>query len=370
MSPTVSGMRRCQRPSMLVAVIAQRNSTATSVPGGTWPTDSMCTPRSTSSCSTAVLPRSIACSYSARAASLRWARASSTRSPIRACSANRVAWTGTGNVSVASMLAGSLLRKMRVVVTIARPASMITSKRVATSGMGVDAADLLAMNVCSGSILVCGAVNVIARLLLQEVGQQVLDAFNQRAALGTAADEVWIDDERDAWRHDEWGTLLCLQKQLDRRGREAQVAQPHVTADGRDMVVAVVRIGPSAARRGHETFRDQVADLPLRNGGQPDQVTNIHRRAFRQRTCQKDEAGSRPFDILFVERMKRSPVRRRPRNNCANFPKSRTRRSCGGPARSPGRRTASPSAPRGRAGWCLRDGTGRRRRCRQSPTRW
>jgi hypothetical protein len=35
----------------------------------------------------------------------------------------------------------------------------------------------------------------MARLLLQEIGQQVLDVFNQRAALGTAADEVWIDDE-------------------------------------------------------------------------------------------------------------------------------------------------------------------------------
>src|SRR5262245_1548860 len=224
---------------------------------------------------------------------------------MRACSANRVACTGTGNVRVASMLAGSLLRKVRVVVTMARPASMTTSNRVATSGIGVAAADLRAMKAWSGSIVVCGAVNVIARLLLQEVGQQVLDAFNQRAALGTAADEVWIDNERDAWRHDEWGTLLCLQKQLDRRGREAQVAQPHVTADGCDMVVAVVCGCPSTARRGHETFRNQVADLPLRDGGQPDQVANVHRRPFRQIVCQKNEMRSRPFDNLFVKRRTR-----------------------------------------------------------------
>jgi hypothetical protein len=69
------------------------------------------------------------------------------------------------------------------------------------------------------------------------------------------------------------------------------------------MVVAVVRIGPAAAWRGHETFRDQVADLPLRDGGQPDQVANIHGSAFRQIICQKDEAQSSSFDILFVERM-------------------------------------------------------------------
>src|SRR5262245_15604823 len=222
---------------------------------------------------------------------------------MRACSANRVACTGTGNVRVASMLAGSLLRKVRVVVTMARPASMTTSNRVATSGIGVAAADLRAMKAWSGSIVVCGAVNVIARLLLEEIGQQILDAFNQRAALGTAADEIWIDDERDAWRHTEWCTLLCLQQQLDRRGRKAQVAQPHVPADGRDVIVAVVRVGPAAAWRGHETFRDQVADLPLRDGGQPDQLANIHGRTFRQIICQKDEAPSRPFDILFVESM-------------------------------------------------------------------
>ena len=62
MSPTVSGMRRWPRPSMLVIAMAQRDSTPTSVAGGTCPTDSMCTPRSTSSCSTAVLPLSMAAS--------------------------------------------------------------------------------------------------------------------------------------------------------------------------------------------------------------------------------------------------------------------------------------------------------------------
>src|ERR1700731_3878964 len=53
------------------------------------------------------------------------------------------------------------------------------------------------------------------------------------------------------------------------------------------MVVAVVRIGPAAAWRGHKAFRNQVADLPLRNGGQLDQVTDIHGRAFRQKYCRK-----------------------------------------------------------------------------------
>src|SRR6266850_6419706 len=115
---------------------------------------------------------------------------------------------------VASMLRGSTLRKVRVVVTIARPASMTTSKRVAASGMGVFDGKAPAMKTWRGSILVCGAVEVIAWLLLQEIGQQILDAFHQRATLGTAADETWIDDKRDARRHDEWGTLLCLQKQL------------------------------------------------------------------------------------------------------------------------------------------------------------
>src|SRR5258708_17343793 len=121
---------------------------------------------------------------------------------MRAFRANKVAWIGTGNGIVASMLSGSALRKVRDVVTIARPPSISTSNRVATrgTGRGVPATKPPAMKAWSGSILVCGAVKLMGAFPRQ-VRQQGCDFLDQRADIGTAAEQIRVDDERDAVGH-------------------------------------------------------------------------------------------------------------------------------------------------------------------------
>ena len=153
-------------------------------------------------------------------------RASSTRSPIRACSANRVAWTGNGNVIVTSMLWDSALRKVRDVVTTAKPPSIRTSNRVATSGTGrgVPATKPPAMKAWSGSILVCGAIKLMGAFPHQ-IRQQGCYALDQRADIGAAAEHIRVDNERDAGGDRKRRALTSLEQQLDRERQPRQVGE-------------------------------------------------------------------------------------------------------------------------------------------------
>src|ERR1700744_248347 len=150
---------------------------------------------------------------------------------MRASSANRVACTGSGNVMVASMLSVSALRKVRVMTTIARPASIVTSKRVDTSGQGrgVPATKAPAMKAWSGSIIVCDAIGIC--LFLQQIGEQLGDTLDQRTRARSAAEQVGIDHQRHSRRDHERGALARVEQQLDGGGRKSQFAQPGVTAD-------------------------------------------------------------------------------------------------------------------------------------------
>src|SRR5439155_13729495 len=163
------------------------------------------------------------------------------RPAILASSANSVAWTGTGKVSVASMLSPSSLRNVRRVATSARPPAMATSKRVAISGIGrlVAAMAAPATHAASGSVLVCGDVLVML-CVLQKVGEQVADALDERCDRRSAAEQGRIDDQRDPRRHDEGRAFAGVEQELDGSRRKAQLAQPGVAADRRDILVGIV----------------------------------------------------------------------------------------------------------------------------------
>src|SRR5215831_16016090 len=188
---------------------------------------------------------------------------------MRACRANRVAWTGTGKVIVASMLWDSALRKVRDVVTTARPPSIRTSNRVATSGTGrrVPATKQPAMKAWSGSILVCGAVKFMAAFPHQ-LRQQGCYSLDQRADVGATAEQIRVDHERDAGGHRKRRALAGFEQQLDSCRREAEIAQPGVAPDRRNVLVAVVGVGAPSARRRNEALGNQIADLPLGHSGE------------------------------------------------------------------------------------------------------
>src|SRR5579883_672063 len=126
---------------------------------------------------------------------------------MRASSANRVACTGSGNVMVASMLSASPLRKVRVITTIAKPASIVTSKRVDTrgQGLGVPATKAPAIKAWSGSIIVCDAIGMCS--FLQQIREQLGDTLDQRTWARSAAEQVGIDHQRHSRRDRKWGAL-------------------------------------------------------------------------------------------------------------------------------------------------------------------
>src|SRR5262245_61498892 len=166
---------------------------------------------------------------------------------------------------VASMLTASALRNVRRAQTIASPWLMSTSKRVAMSGIGclLPATKPPAMNAWSGSTRVFGAVMRMVVTLLQEFCEKLCNTIDQSAAVRAAAEQVRIDDERDAGRDRKRGALSPFQQQLDRSRRKAEVTQPRIALDGRDVVVAVVCVGATAARRRHEALGDQITHLSL-----------------------------------------------------------------------------------------------------------
>src|SRR5438132_2398039 len=207
---------------------------------------------------------------------------------MRAFKANRVAWTGTGNVIVASMLWDSALRKVRDVVTTARQPSIRTSNRVATRGTGrcVPATKPPAMKAWSGSILVCGAIKLMGAFPHQ-VRQQGCDSLDQRVDVGTAAEQIRVDDKRDAGGHRKRRALASFEQQLDGCRREAEIAQPGVAPDRLNVLVAIVGVGAASARRRNEVLGNQIADLPLGYSGECRKLANFHGSTFRQKYCRK-----------------------------------------------------------------------------------
>src|SRR5262245_6211085 len=190
---------------------------------------------------------------------------------------------------VASMLEPSWLRNFLAVATTARPPSMTTSNLVSINGIGrgVPATNAPAMKARSGSILVCGAIKVMTGIL-HKIGEKIDDAFRKRTSVRAAADQFWINHQRDAGRDRERRPFARLEQQPDGRRREAEFAQPAVAPDGRDVVLAIIGVGAAAARRRNETFGDQIADLAFGDARERGELANIHAFSFRQRICRKD----------------------------------------------------------------------------------
>src|SRR5262249_22096483 len=152
----------------------------------------------------------------------------------------------------------SALRNVRDVVTTAKPPSMSTSNRLATSGTGrgVPATKPPAMKAWSGSILVCGAVKFIGAFPHQ-VRQQGCDSLDQRADIAAASEHIRVADERDAGGHRKRRARAGFQQQLNGCRRKAEITQPGVAPDRLNVVVAVVGVGATSARRWNEAFGNQ-----------------------------------------------------------------------------------------------------------------
>src|SRR5690242_8372977 len=208
------------------------------------------------------------------------------------------------------MLSPSSLRKIRWVATSARPPAMATSMRVAISGIRrlVAAIAAPATQAASGSVLVRRIVLVML-CVLQKVGEQMADALDERRDGSTGAEQGWIDHQRNSRRHDEGRTFAGVEQELDGSRRKAQLAQPGVAVDRRDMLVAVIRVRAAAAGRRHEPFCDQVANLAFRQPGECGQLVDVHHaplstsnlskeewrvKLFLQRSCRKPPAISKP----------------------------------------------------------------------------
>src|SRR5215475_1062486 len=84
--------------------------------------------------------------------------------------------------------------------------------------------------------------------------------------------------EADARGHRERSRRPTREENSDGLGRKPPLPQNGVAANSGYMVLSIVRVSSSPARRRNEAFGDHVPDLTLRRAGAPREITNVHDR--------------------------------------------------------------------------------------------
>ena len=131
-----------------------------------------------------------------------------------------------------------------------------------------------------------------------------MDARDQGRHGLAGTEELRIDDEGDPRGYGERCSFVCLEQELDRRGREAEVTKASVAQDGRHMVLAVLGIGASAARRRHEALGDKVADMAPGGAGPRGEVMDIHRQPF-DKACVTTGAAAQAVSTRILSKSRR-----------------------------------------------------------------
>jgi hypothetical protein len=148
--------------------------------------------------------------------------------------------------------------------------------------------------------------------LLQKVRQETANTVNKRLDRCARGEKLGIDDECQSGCDRERSAFTGLNEQLDGCGRKTEVTQAYVPGDRGDVIFGVVGVGPPAAGRRDEAFRDEIPNLSFRYPGTGSEIPNIHARSFRQNLCRKRSAMSIRFYNYFVENAMGGGGRRRP----------------------------------------------------------
>src|SRR5215471_16925206 len=100
---------------------------------------------------------------------------------------------------------------------------------------------------------------------LQKISQYRADLFDQRLDWHSGAESLRGNYQCDPRCHGKRRSFTRLQEELDCGRWEAQLVQPRIALDCRNMLVSVVSVRPPAARCRNEALGDQVSNLPFCN---------------------------------------------------------------------------------------------------------
>src|SRR5262249_20551134 len=111
----------------------------------------------------------------------------------------------------------------------------------------------------TGSVPGCMLMLGIGRLH-EHIAQHMSDPVNEGVNVHACAHQLRVDMEADARGHRERSRRPTREENSDGLGRKPLLPQHSVAANGSYVVISIVRVSSSPARRGNEAFGDHVPD--------------------------------------------------------------------------------------------------------------
>jgi hypothetical protein len=104
-----------------------------------------------------------------------------------------------------------------------------------------------------------------------------VEAVEDRGNVERTPDKPRLNQKRDAIDDRQGDGLAAFAQKSDGGGWKAQLSKGHVTADGVDMILAIIRSRAGASRSRHKAFRDQVSNLSLHGAGTQGEFVDVQR---------------------------------------------------------------------------------------------